>query len=302
MARTGGTGLARPSGTMLNNRSDTSSAFPVKLSLLSASLFLGLFFFLPLILVFGVSLASRGMYGGITWIPTWENYQRVFDPLVGVIFFRSLFLAGLTTFICAVVGFPLAYCLARASRPWQLILLTLVMIPFWTNFLVRTYAWVLILRADGILNGLLIRLGLLDEPLSLLFTDLSVFVGLVYGYLPFMVLPLVVAIERISPQLEDAAFDLYASMGGMFRHVLLPLSTPGFLAGGVLVFIPSLGAFITPYLLGGGQNMMLGTFIQQEFLVARDWPFGSALSFGLMGTVLLLWFLSGRTSVEQDPS
>lgn len=302
MARTGGTGLARPSGTMLNNRSDTSSAFPVKLSLLSASLFLGLFFFLPLILVFGVSLASRGMYGGITWIPTWENYQRVFDPLVGVIFFRSLFLAGLTTFICAVVGFPLAYCLARASRTWQLILLTLVMIPFWTNFLVRTYAWVLILRADGILNGLLIRLGLLDEPLSLLFTDLSVFVGLVYGYLPFMVLPLVVAIERISPQLEDAAYDLYASMSGMFRHVLLPLSAPGFLAGGVLVFIPSLGAFITPYLLGGGQNMMLGTFIQQEFLVARDWPFGSALSFGLMGTVLLLWFLLGRTSVEKDPS
>lgn len=287
---------------MLNDRFDTSSAFPVKLSLLSASLFLGLFFFLPLILVFGVSLASRGMYGGITWIPTWENYQRVFDPLVGVIFFRSLFLAGLTTFICAVVGFPLAYCLARTSRPWQLILLTLVMIPFWTNFLVRTYAWVLILRADGILNGLLIRLGLLDQPLSLLFTDLSVFLGLVYGYLPFMVLPLVVAIERISPQLEDAAFDLYASMAGMFRHVLLPLSTPGFLAGGVLVFIPSLGAFITPYLLGGGQNMMLGTFIQQEFLVARDWPFGSALSFGLMGTVLLLWFLLGRTSAEKDPS
>ncbi|WNM57663.1 ABC transporter permease [Candidatus Nitrospira allomarina] len=302
MAGSGGNGLARPSGTMLNNRSDHSSAFPVKLSLLSASLFLGLFFFLPLILVFGVSLASRGMYGGITWIPTWENYQRVFDPLVGVIFFRSLLLAGLTTFICAVVGFPLAYCLARASRPWQLILLTLVMIPFWTNFLVRTYAWVLILRADGIVNGLLIRLGLLDEPLSLLFTDLSVFLGLVYGYLPFMVLPLVVAIERISPQLEDAAFDLYASMVGMFRHVLLPLSTPGFLAGGVLVFIPSLGAFITPYLLGGGQNMMLGTFIQQEFLVARDWPFGSALSFGLMGTVLLLWFLLGRTSVEKDPS
>lgn len=302
MAGPGRNGLARPSGTMLNNRSDTSSAFPVKLSLLSASLFLVLFFFLPLILVFGVSLASRGMYGGITWIPTWENYQRVFDPLVGVIFFRSLFLAGLTTFICAVVGFPLAYCLARASRPWQLILLTLVMVPFWTNFLVRTYAWVLILRADGILNGLLIRLGLLDEPLSLLFTNLSVFVGLVYGYLPFMVLPLVVAIERISPQLEDAAFDLYASMAGMFRHVLLPLSAPGFLAGGVLVFIPSLGAFITPYLLGGGQNMMLGTFIQQEFLVARDWPFGSALSFGLMGTVLLLWFLLGRTFGEKDPS
>ena len=287
---------------MLTNRLATSSACPVKLSIVSASLFLCLFFFLPLLLVFGVSLASRGMYGGVTWIATWENYQRVFDPLVGVIFFRSLLFAGLTTLVCAVVAFPLAYCLARAPRPWQLILLTLVMIPFWTNFLVRTYAWVLIFRADGMLNTLLIGLGFLDEPLSLLFTDVSVFVGLVYGYLPFMVLPLVVAIERISPQLEDAAFDLYASMGAMFRHVLLPLSTPGFLAGGVLVFIPSLGAFITPYLLGGGQKMMLGTFIQQEFLVARDWPFGSALSFGLMGTVLLLWFLLGRTSVGKDPS
>jgi spermidine/putrescine transport system permease protein len=287
---------------MLNKYSDRFSDFPVKLALVSTSLFFCLFFFLPLILVFGVSLASRGMYGGITWIATWENYQRVFDPLVGIIFFRSLLLAGLTTFICAVVGFPLAYCLARAPRHWQLVLLTLVMIPFWTNFLVRTYAWVLILRADGIVNSLLIRLGVLDEPLSLLFTDLSVFLGLVYGYLPFMVLPLVVAIERISPQLEDAAFDLYATMGGMIRHVLLPLSTPGFLAGGVLVFIPSLGAFITPYLLGGGQTMMLGTFIQQEFLVARDWPFGSALSFGLMGTVLLLWFLLGRTSVEKEAS
>jgi spermidine/putrescine transport system permease protein len=284
----------------VTTRLSTSSAFPVKLSLLSAGLFLGLFFLVPLLLVFGVSLASRGMYGGIAWIATSENYERLLDSLVGTIFLRSLLFAGLTTMVCAAVGFPLAYCIARASRQWQLILLTLVMIPFWTNFLVRTYAWVLIFRADGILNSLLLRLGLLEEPLALLFTDVSVFVGLVYGYLPFMVLPLVVAIERISPQLEEAAFDLYASMGAMFRHVVLPLSKPGFIAGGVLVFIPSLGAFITPYLLGGGQKMMLGTLIQQEFLVSRDWPFGSALSFGLMGTVLLLWFLLGRTSFGRD--
>lgn len=280
----------------------TSSAFPVKLSLLSTGIFLGLFFLVPLLVVFGVSLASRGMYGGIAWIATSENYQRLLDPLVGTIFLRSFLFAGLTTMVCAAVGFPLAYCMARASRQWQLLLLTLVMIPFWTNFLVRTYAWVLIFRADGILNSLLLRLGLLEEPLSMLFTDVSVFVGLVYGYLPFMVLPLVVAIERISPQLEEAAFDLYAPRGAMFRHVLLPLSMPGFIAGGVLVFIPSLGAFITPYLLGGGQKMMLGTLIQQEFLVSRDWPFGSALSFGLMGTVLLLWFLLGRTSYGRDSS
>jgi spermidine/putrescine transport system permease protein len=284
---------------MVIKRLSTASIFPVKLSLLSASLFLSLFFIVPLLLVFGVSLASRGMYGGIAWIATLENYQRLLDPLVGTIFLRSLAFAGLTTLVCAVVGFPLAYCMARASRQWQLILLTLVMIPFWTNFLVRTYAWVLIFRADGILNALLIRLGVREEPLSLLFTDLSVFVGLVYGYLPFMVLPLVVAIERISPQLEEAALDLYASMGAMFRHVVLPLSKPGFVAGGVLVFIPSLGAFITPYLLGGGQKMMLGTLIQQEFLVSRDWPFGSALSFELIKTMLLLWFLLGRIPSER---
>jgi len=286
----------------VTTRFSTSSAIPVKLSLLSAGLFLGLFFLVPLLLVLAVSLASRGMYGGIAWIASWENYQRLLDPLVGTIFLRSILFAGLTTLVCAAVGFPLAYCMARVSRKWQLILLTLVMIPFWTNFLVRTYAWVLIFRADGILNTLLIKLGLQEEPLPLLFTDVSVFVGLVYGYLPFMVLPLVVAIERISPQLEEAAYDLYASMGAMFRHVLLPLSKPGFIAGGVLVFIPSLGAFITPYLLGGGQKMMLGTLIQQEFLVSRDWPFGSALSFGLMGTVLLLWFLLGRTSYGRDSS
>jgi spermidine/putrescine transport system permease protein len=285
---------------MVTNRLTMAAAFPVKLSLLSAGIFLFLFFFLPLVLVFGVSLASRGTYGGIAWIASWENYQRLLDPLVGIIFLRSILFAGMTTLVCAVVGFPLAYCMARASRQWQLILLTLVMIPFWTNFLVRTYAWVLIFRADGILNTLLIQLGFQEEPLALLFTDVSVFVGLVYGYLPFMVLPLVVAIERISPQLEDAAFDLYASLGAMFCHVLLPLSKSGFIAGGVLVFIPSLGAFITPYLLGGGQKMMLGTLIQQEFLVSRDWPFGSALSFGLMGTVLLLWFLLGRTSYGKE--
>ncbi len=281
-------------------RTSPALAFPVKLSILSAGIFLSLFFLVPLLVVLGVSLMSRGMYGGMDWNVTLENYQRVMDPLVGIIFLRSVVFAGLTTLVCAVAGFPVAYCIARASPRWQLIWLTLVMIPFWTNFLVRTYAWVLIFRLDGILNTFLMTLGIRDQPLALLFTDVSVFVGLVYGYLPFMVLPLIVAIERISPQLEEAALDLYASFGAMFRHVLLPLSKPGMIAGGVLVFIPSLGSFITPYLLGGGQKMMLGTLIQQEFLVSRDWPFGSALSFGLMGTVLLLWFLLGRMSYGKE--
>lgn len=273
---------------------------PVSFSFWAAGLFLCLFFLLPLGVVLGVSLASRGLYGGVQWIGTFENYRRLADPMIGVIFVRSILFASLTTLVCAVVGFPLAYMVARASQRWQLVWLTLVMIPFWTNFLVRTYAWVLILRADGLVNSLLLQLGFESEPLPLLFTDLAVGVGLVYGYLPFMVLPLIVAIERIPPQLEEAAYDLYASVGAMFRHVVLPLSKPGFWAGGVLVFIPSLGAFITPYLLGGGQKMMIGTLIQQEFLVSRDWPFGSALSFGLMGTALVLWFVVSRTSLGKD--
>ena len=248
----------------------------------------------------GVSFASRGLYGGVEWIGTLDNYRRLADPLIGMIFLRSIFFACFTTVVCGVVGFPLAYAVARASHRWQMVLLTLVMIPFWTNFLVRTYAWILILRADGLMNAFLMQLGFQSEPLSILFTDTAVAVGLVYGYLPFMVLPLIVAIERISPRLEEAAYDLYASIWETFRNVILPLSKPGFIAGGVLVFIPSLGAFITPYLLGGGKTMMIGTLIQQEFLVSRDWPLASALSFGLMGTALLLWFLVSRTSLRRD--
>jgi len=208
----------------------------------------------------------------------------------------------MTTLACGAIGFPLAYMVARASSRWQWVLLMVVMIPFWTNFLVRTYAWIFILRADGLANGVLLQLGLISEPLSLVFTDFAVALGLIYGYLPFMVLPLIVAIERISPQLEDAAYDLYASSSAMFRNVVLPLSKPGFLTGGVLVFIPSLGAFITPHLLGGGQHMMIGTLIQHEFLISRDWPFGSALAFGLMGSVLMVWFLINRTGFGKDLS
>lgn len=256
-------------------------------------------FLVPLLLMLAVSFFSRGLYGGIEWTGTVDNYLRLADPLVIRIFARSVFFALGTTLLCGVLAFPLAYCIARLSKPWQQIFLILVMIPFWTNFLVRTYAWVLIFRADGLLNWMLTMWGGSQEPVPLLFTDFSVFVGLVYGYLPFMVLPLVVAIERIPIQLEEAARDLFATRAAMFWYVVLPLSKPGMLAGGILVFIPSLGAFITPYLLGGGHSLMVGTLIQQEFLVARDWPFGAALSFGLLGTILLLWGWVARKPTQQ---
>ena len=201
---------------------------------------------------------------------------------------RSAVLSVLTTGCCLVLGFPLAYTIARSPARLQHILLVLVMVPFWTNFLVRTYAWIFILRTEGLLNTTLIKWGILTQPLEILYTNGAVLLGLVYGYLPFMVLPLYVAIERISPVLEEAACDLYAGKWAMFQHIIFPLARPGIIGGCLLVFVPSLGAFITPYLLGGGKTMMLGTLIQHEFLVVRDWPFGSALSFMLMSLVLFV--------------
>ena len=251
----------------------------------AASLFL--FFVLPLSLVFAVSFASRGTYGGIQWTATLANYLSIFDPLYLQIFWRSLWMAALTTGVCLVFGFPLAYLIARAPRKWQGVLLLLIIIPFWTNFLVRTYAWMFILRTEGLLNTVLMAAGIVDQPLNLLFTDTAVIIGLVYGYLPFMILPLFAALERLDPSVIEAAWDLYAGPAKVFTRVILPLAKPGVVAGCLLVFIPSVGAYVTPDLLGGAKSMMIGNLIQQQYLVVRDWPFGSALSFVLMGGVLL---------------
>lgn len=250
-------------------------------------------FGVPLLLVLAVSFASRGTYGGIEWALTFTNYTSIADPLYLRIFWRSLWLAVATTAICLAMGFPLAYVIARAPRRWQGVLLFLVIIPFWTNFLVRTYAWMFILRTEGLLNQALLALGLIHEPLNLLFTDWAVLIGLVYGYLPFMVLPLYAALERLDRSLVEAAWDLYAKPVQVFTRVVLPLSRPGVIAGCVLVFIPSLGAYVTPDLLGGARTMMIGNLIQHQYLVVRDWPFGSSLSFVLMAGVLaaVLYYL-----------
>ena len=255
--------------------------------LLPALVVLCLLFFLPLLLVLGISFASRGTYGGVEWLLTLSNYSRLADPLYANIYVRSVVLAGATTCLCLILGFPLAYFIARASARWQPLLLLLVMIPFWTNFLVRTYAWIFILRAEGLMNKVLLNLGLIGQPIEILYSNWAVLLGLVYGYLPFMVLPLYVALERVAPSLEEAARDLYAGSWSVAWRIVLPLTKPGVIAGCILVFVPSIGAFITPHLLGGGQTMMLGTLIQHEFLVVRDWPFGAAISFMLMGMVVL---------------
>jgi len=245
-----------------------------------------LLFGVPLLLVLAVSFATRGTYGGVEWVGTLSNYTSIADLLYLRIFWRSLWLAVVTTAICLVMGFPLAYAIARAPKRWQGLLLFLVIIPFWTNFLVRTYAWMFILRTEGLLNTVLTALGVIHEPLNILFTDWAVLIGLVYGYLPFMVLPLYAALERLDRSLVEAAWDLYAMPRQVFTRVVLPLSKPGVIAGCVLVFIPSLGAYVTPDLLGGARTMMIGNLIQHQYLVVRDWPFGSALSFVLMAGVL----------------
>ena len=248
---------------------------------------MGLFFFLPLLLVFLISLLTRGTYGGIEWTFTPENYTHLADPLYLKVYLRSFVLAAATTVLCLVIGFPLAYYIARLPARRQTVWLLLVMIPFWTNFLVRTYAWIFILRTKGLMNTLLMNLGVVAEPIEILYTDVAVLIGLVYGYLPFMVLPLYAVMERLDRSLLEAAADLYAPGWSRFRRVILPLTKPGVIAGCLLVFIPSVGAFITPDLLGGARMMMVGSLIQHEYLVVRDWPFGSAISFVLMAVVLL---------------
>jgi spermidine/putrescine transport system permease protein len=253
-----------------------------------AMLWMGCFFLLPLWIVLAVSFATRGTYGGVVWRFTLANYAELVHPLYLRIFVQSLGFAFFTTLLCLVIGFPLAYFIARTPKRRQPTWLLLVLVPFWTNFLVRTYAWMVILRAEGFLNGWLLDWGVIEQPIEILYKPMAVLIGLVYGYLPFMVLPLYVACERIDPILLDAARDLYAGNLAVFRRVIWPLAKPGIIAGSILVFIPAVGAFLTPDLLGGARTMMIGNLIQHEYLVVRDWPLGSALAFVLMALVLLL--------------
>ena len=261
---------------------------------------MAVFFLAPLGLVFAISFASRGTYGGIVWEFTSANYLDLLHPLYGKILAQSLWYATLTTVLCFILGFPLAYVIARSPARWRTVALVLVVLPFWTNFLVRTYAWMILLRHDGLINRGLMALGVLDIPLELLYTPTAVVIGLVYGYLPFMVLPLYVAVERLDPLLVEAAWDLYASPWAVFTRVILPLTKPGIVGGSILVFIPSIGSFITPDLLGGARTMMIGNLIQHEYLVVGDWPLGSAVSFVLMAIVMAAVGLYYRSAPRTD--
>jgi spermidine/putrescine transport system permease protein len=270
------------------------------LILIFPSLFwLIVFFAIPLLIVFVYSFLKRGPYGQIVWEFNLNNYVRFFDPLYLKIFARSFKIAGITTLVCFLLGYPMAYWLATRPARWRNTLLLLLMIPFWTNFLVRTYAWILILRDSGLINSALLNLGLISAPLPLFGNDLAITIGLVYGWFPDMVLPCYAALERLDFSLVEAAEDLYANELRAFARVIFPLSLPGVVAGSILVFIPSLGAYVTPDLLGGAKSVMIGNVIQSQFMTVRDYPFGSAFSFVLMAMMLvatMLYFrVGGRT-------
>lgn len=250
---------------------------------------LTIFFALPLLIVVAVSFASRSTYGQVIFHWTLNNYVRFFEPLYIQIFASTLFTAVVTTLFTFALGYPIAYTIAMIMpKRWQQMGIILVMIPFWINFLIRSYAWVIILRAQGLVNTFLLHLGVIEVPMILLYNDYAVMLGMVYALLPFMILPIYVSLEQMDKRLLEAASDLGAKPFTAFRKVTLPLTMPGVAAGSILVFISSLGMFVVPDVMGGAKSALIGNVIQDQFLTARDWPFGSSLSIILAILALLL--------------
>lgn len=268
-----------------------------------ASLWLLLFFLIPIGVVLAYSLMRRGVYGGVEAGFTLEQYRRFLDPLYLDILRRTVLWSALCTGLCLVLGFPVAYAIARARR-WRQLLLFLVVLPFWTSFLVRMFALVFLLRDTGFVNSVLLALGLVREPVTLLYTPFAVVLGLVYGFLPLMILPIYASLERLDDSLLEAAQLLGARPWARFTRVILPLSLPGVVAGSLLTFIPALGSFVTSDLLGGAKQVMIGNLIQNQFTVSRNWPFGSALSLVLMVLVLVpVWlYLRRRDAGDVRPA
>ena len=251
----------------------------------------------PLTIICVYSVLSRGAYGGVELPWTLENYGRLIDPLYGGIFVRSFAIAGIATLLSIVLGFPLALFIAQSGARKNLYL-SLVILPFWTSFLIRLYAWMFLLRDTGLINTILQSLGLIREPLPMLYNDGAVLLGLVYGFLPFAVLPIYATIERLDKNLLEAAADLGARPVAVLTRVTLPLCAPGIAAAAILVFVPCLGTYITSDLLGGSKTILIGNLVQNQFTTARDWPFGAAVSIVLMIFAVLLLFAVRRRGEE----
>ena len=241
------------------------------------------FFLVPLLVIFVVSFGSKDATGHVVLTnPGLQNYIEATKPEFLPAFGNSIRYSLLTTVLSILIGYPIAYWISRHGGRRKILLLILVMLPFWTSYLIRTYAWMIILRDNGVANSILMSLGLMSDPIPFLNTDFAVVLGMTYGFLPFAILPLYVSIDRLDDNLVQAARDLYASGRGAFLHVILPLTMPGIIAAAVLTFIPAMGDYVTPDLLGGAQTSTIAKIVQVLFTSGRDWPYGSALGFMLM--------------------
>ena len=260
-------------------------------------LYLAALFVVPLVLITSYAFFQRGRFGGIVWEFTLDNFVRLLDPLYLGVVANSLKVGLLVTLLALLIGYPTALAITRLSPKWRTIALVAVLLPFWTNFLVRTYAWILLFNNAGWINQALQGLGLIDEPIPMLYTEPAVVVGLLYMYLPLMILPLYSSLASRDPQLGEAATNLGASPFRVFRTVTLPLSLPGVLTGCVFVLVPAMSNFIIPELIGGGKTVLIGNLIRDQFLKARDWPFGSTLA--LVLTLSLVVLLVAQAAVSR---
>jgi spermidine/putrescine transport system permease protein len=243
---------------------------------------------IPVALVLAYSFFERGTFGDVVYNFTLENYSRAVEALYLDVLWFSLEVALITTALALVIGYPAAYFIATRPPRWRTILLVLVVLPLWTSLLIRTYAWIVILNNEGLVNNTLESMGVIGAPLPLLNNQFAIVVGMLYGYLPLMILPLYAAIERLPPDLREASGDLGAGWWRTFRKVTVPLTRAGIAAGCIFVFVPTLANFIVPDLLGGGKSIMVANLIQREFLDSRDWPFGATLSLAIIALMLVV--------------
>ena len=277
-----------------------------------AMLLIGIFGILPLIIILIYSFLKAGTYGGVVWEFSTDAYvqflferdifdetQLIFTASYLQIFGRSIAQAAVATVACLLIGFPTAYFMATRPPAQRNFWLFLITIPFWTNLLIRTFAVMLIIRDEGLVNDVLIWLGVVERPIIILYTDFAIGLGLLYSFLPFMVLPLYASLEKLDFRLVEAGFDLYATRGKVLRRIIIPLAKPGIVAGCVLVFIPAIGAYITPLLLGGGKELMIGNLVAIQFGGSRNWPFGSAAALILMAMVMIALLIYVRSSTSR---
>ncbi|EOV9525411.1 MULTISPECIES: ABC transporter permease [Bacillus cereus group] len=269
-----------------------------KLLALPTVAWLLIFFLFPLLFVLAFAFFQRGAYGTVEMQFTFDNIVRVFDSLYMSTLWETVKIAVITTVLCLLIGYPFAYTITIVDRKYRSILLLLATIPFWINFLVRSYAWIVILRSQGLVNTVLLKLGIIHEPLNLLYNTPSVILGMVYSLLPFMILPVYAAIEQFDKRKLEAAYDLGATPIKTFWHVTLPMTMSGVATGSILVFVSSIGMFVVSDVMGGSKVALIGNVIQNQFLGARDWPFGSALSIiVVLFSVLLIYLYYRATKV-----